>query len=113
MTVVVQNAEPFTYFREQPDPRRRAGRARHGLISIGVLKRATVLDLPTLIRALLSGKARRVMRNRQVERASRAVGRDGRGDRRPPVPLQVDGDYIGDFAEVEFGVSPRGLMAVA
>jgi hypothetical protein len=27
--------------------------------------------------------------------------------------VHVDGDYIGDFAEVEFGVSPRGLLTVA
>jgi hypothetical protein len=27
--------------------------------------------------------------------------------------VQVDGDYIGEFAEVEFGVTPGGLLAVA
>jgi hypothetical protein len=25
----------------------------------------------------------------------------------------VDGDYIGEFTEVEFGISPGGLLAVA
>ena len=30
-----------------------------------------------------------------------------------PFPVQVDGDYIGDYADVEFGVTPGGLLAVA
>jgi hypothetical protein len=27
--------------------------------------------------------------------------------------VQVDGVYIGEYSEVEFGVTPRGLLAVA
>jgi hypothetical protein len=27
--------------------------------------------------------------------------------------VQVDGDYIGEYAEVDFGVTPSGLLAVA
>jgi hypothetical protein len=30
-----------------------------------------------------------------------------------PIPVQVDGDYIGEYDNVEFGVTPRGLLAVA
>jgi diacylglycerol kinase family enzyme len=30
-----------------------------------------------------------------------------------PFPVQVDGDYIGEYAEVEFGVTPGGLLTVA
>jgi hypothetical protein len=30
-----------------------------------------------------------------------------------PFPVQVDGDYIGEFSEVEFGVQPAGLLAVS
>ena len=30
-----------------------------------------------------------------------------------PFPVQVDGDYIGDRAKVEFAVKPAGLLAIS
>jgi diacylglycerol kinase family enzyme len=30
-----------------------------------------------------------------------------------PLPLQVDGDYIGEAGEIEFGVTPGGLAVVS
>jgi diacylglycerol kinase family enzyme len=113
VTVVVQNAELFTYFRQQPIRVVEPAGLDTGSISIGVLKRATVLELPTLVPRLLSGNARRVMRNRQVEALPQLSGAKVEAIDDRPFPVHVDGDYIGDFSEVEFGVSPRGLLAVA
>jgi hypothetical protein len=53
------------------------------------------------------------MRHRQIESlpevsTARVEAIDDR-----PFPVQVDGDYIGEFSEVEFGVKPGGLLAVA
>jgi diacylglycerol kinase family enzyme len=113
VTVVVQNADLFTYFRQQPIRVVEPAGLDTGSISIGVLKRATVLELPTLVPRLLSGNARRVMRNRQVEALPQVSGAKVEAIDDRPFPVHVDGDYIGDFSEVEFGVSPRGLLAVA
>ena len=113
VTVVVQNAELFTYFRQHPIRVVEPAGLDTGSISIGVLKRATVLELPTLVPRLLSGNASRVMRNRQVEPLPElSVAKVEAIDDRP-FPVHVDGDYIGDFSEIEFGVSPRGLLTVA
>jgi diacylglycerol kinase family enzyme len=30
-----------------------------------------------------------------------------------PFPVQVDGDYIGEFAEIEFSAVPGALLAVS
>jgi hypothetical protein len=30
-----------------------------------------------------------------------------------PLPLQVDGDYIGEVAEAEFAIVPQGLLVVS
>jgi diacylglycerol kinase family enzyme len=30
-----------------------------------------------------------------------------------PLPLQVDGDYLGEVDEAEFGVTPRGIAVVS
>jgi diacylglycerol kinase family enzyme len=113
VTAVVQNSDPFTYFRARPIRVVERAGLKTGSLSIGVLKRATVLQLPTLIPRLLSGSARSVMRHRQVEpllelAEARIEAIDDR-----PFPMQVDGDYIGEFAEVEFAMKPGGLLAVS
>jgi diacylglycerol kinase family enzyme len=53
------------------------------------------------------------MRNRQVQALPEVSFATVEAIDDRPFPVQVDGDYIGDFAEVDFGVTPAGLMAVA
>ena len=113
VTAVVQNSDPFTYFRRRPIRVVEPAGLNMGSLSIGVLKRATVLELPTLIPRLLSARARSVMRHRQIEpllelQHARVEAIDDR-----PFPVQVDGDYIGEFSEIELGVQPGGLLAVS
>jgi diacylglycerol kinase family enzyme len=84
-----------------------------GSLSVGVLKKATALELPTLIPRLLSGSARTVMRHRQVEPLLELQGARVEAIDDRPFPVQVDGDFIGEFTEVEFGVAPGGLLAVS
>jgi diacylglycerol kinase family enzyme len=113
VTAVVQNSDPFTYFRKRPIRVVEPAGLSMGSLSIGVLKRATAPELLTLIPRLLSGRARSVMRHRQIESlpevgTARVEAIDDR-----PFPVQVDGDYIGKFSEVEFALSPGGLLAVA
>ena len=38
----------------------------------------------------------------------RVRSRDGR-----PVPLEVDGDWLGDVTEADFGITPGGLSVIA
>ena len=113
VTVVVQNSDPFTYFRKRPIRVVEPAGLSMGSLSMGVLKRATAPELLTLIPRLLSGRARSVMRHRQIESlpevsSARVEAIDDR-----LFPVQVDGDYIGEFSEVEFGLRPGVLLAVA
>jgi diacylglycerol kinase family enzyme len=113
VTVIVQNSDPFTYFRKRPIRVAEDAGLDTGTLSLAALKRATVLELPTLIPRLFSGRARTVIRHRQVEGLSgvREARVEALGDR--PFPVQVDGDYIGEFDTVEYGAVPRGLLAVS
>jgi diacylglycerol kinase family enzyme len=113
VTVIVQNADPFTYFRRRPIRITEPAGLDTGSLSAAVLKRATVLELPTLIPRLLSTRARTVLRHRQVEGLGelQELRVDAVDDR--PFPVQVDGDYIGEFDSVRYGVVPGGLVAVA
>ena len=99
VSAFVQNAEPYTYFKQPPG--RRSSRARaldSGDLAGVVLTRASPYDVPTVTFRALSG----ARPDRRATAASTAFGGvheavvrslDGR-----PIPLQVDGDHIGDVA---------------
>jgi diacylglycerol kinase family enzyme len=113
VTVIVQNADPFTYFRRRPIRVTEPAGLETGSLSAAVLKSATPLELPTLIPRLLSSRARTVLRHRQVQGLGELAGLRVEALEERPFPLQVDGDFIGEYDEVEFGVAPGGLRAVA
>jgi diacylglycerol kinase family enzyme len=113
VTVVVQNADPFTFFRNRPIRVAEGAGLDTGSLAMTVLKRATVLELPTVIPRMLSTRASAVVRHRQIEglrdvHQARVIALDDR-----PFPVHVDGDYLGDFEEVEYRSVPSGLLAVA
>jgi diacylglycerol kinase family enzyme len=113
VTVIVQNADPFTYFRRRPIRVSEPAGLETGSLSVAVLRRATPLQLPTLIPRLLSTRARMVLRHPQIEglgelRDLRVEAVDER-----PFPVQVDGDFIGEFDSIRYGVTPGGLAVVA
>ena len=113
VTAIVQNSDPFTYFRQRPIRIVEPAGLNMGSLSVGVLKRATALELPTLIPRLLSGSARTVMRHRQIEPMPEVADAVVEAIDDRPFPMQVDGDYIGEFERVELGVKPGGLLAVS
>jgi diacylglycerol kinase family enzyme len=113
VTVVVQNSDPFTYFRRRPIRVVEPAGLETGSLSAAVLRRATLLELPTLIPRLLSGRARSVMRHRQISPLPELAGLRVEAVDDRAFPVHVDGDYIGDFSEVEFGITPAGLTVVA
>src|SRR5215208_1551054 len=113
VTVIVQNGDPFTFFGDRPIRICEGAGLDQGTVSLGVLKRATALELATLVPRIFSGRAKTVQRARQVE------GLPGVSEARVsavggvPFQLEVDGDYLGERDEVRFSVSPRGLAVVA
>lgn len=113
VTVIVQNADPFTYFRKRPIRICVGGELDDGKLGLSVLKKATPGEIPTVIARVFSSRAETVQRHRQIEGlrgidAARVVSTDDRS-----FPLQVDGDYIGEFDEVEYRVAPKALSVVS
>jgi len=111
-TVLVQNATPYTYFGDRGVEMAEGARLDSGNLAGLVLKRTSPLDIPTISWRALSSR-RRVADHRQVlgfseQTAIRVRSLDDR-----PLPLQVDGDYIGSVDEVEFSVAPRALYVLA
>jgi diacylglycerol kinase family enzyme len=112
VTAIVQNGSPFTYFLNRPIEVADGAALDSGLLSGGVLARATLLSMPSIAWRAFSRRAR-VTRHRQVtglhdlERLT-VRSADGRG-----LPLQVDGDYLGEVEEARFGVMPSALTVVS
>jgi diacylglycerol kinase family enzyme len=112
VTAIVQNATPYTYFGNRPVEMGEGATLNSGDLAGIVLDRARPLDVPTIIARALSRRLR-LSRHRHVHPFSgaerlRVVSTDER-----PLPLQVDGDYIGDSAEAVFGVRPNGIAVVS
>jgi len=113
VTVIVQNSDPFTYFRERPIRVCEGAGLETGRLSLAVLRRGTLLELPTLIPRIFTARAETVLRHRQVESVPSVEFASVESIDERPFPVQVDGDFIGEFDEVEYGVLPGGLLAVA
>jgi len=77
-----------------------------------VLDRAWPTDVPTIIVRALS-RHLKVSRHHHVHPFSGAERLRVRTLDERPLPLQVDGDYIGEVDEARFGVTPGGIAVVA
>lgn len=112
VTVVFQNGGLYSYFGRRPLQVAEDVSLDDGTIAGAVLERATPIDIPTVMARLLSPKLRLVDHRRVTGFTTpedfRVVSSDGR-----PVPIQVDGDYIGEATDATFGVWPGALRVVA
>ena len=113
VTVIVQNSDPFTYFGTRPIRICEGAGLDTGTLALTVLRRATLLEMPTLIPRIFSGRARTVTRHRQVTGFDPVEGLtvtsvDGR-----EFPVEADGDFLGNFDRVDYGVAPKSLAVVA
>jgi diacylglycerol kinase family enzyme len=112
VTAIVQNAAPYTFFGNRPVDMGEGATLDSGDLAGVVLRRASPIDIPTIIWRALSRRAR-LARHRQVCSFSELGGLRVRSLDDRSLPLQVDGDYIGDVDEAVFGVTPGGITVVA
>ncbi|MFL5825424.1 MAG: diacylglycerol/lipid kinase family protein, partial [Thermoleophilaceae bacterium] len=61
VTVIVQNSDPFTYFGRRPIRIADGAGIDTGTLSLAVLRRATPLEMPTIIPRVFSGRASTVL----------------------------------------------------
>ncbi len=112
VTTIVQNGSPFTYFNDRPIEIAEDASLDSGVLAGAVLHRATPVGMSSLGLRALSPRAR-VVRHRQVtglrqfsELTVRSA--DGRA-----LPLQADGDYLGEVDEAHYSILPGALSVVA
>jgi diacylglycerol kinase family enzyme len=108
---IVQNGDPYTYFDVRPLEVAVNSRLDSGRLAGAMLHRATPIDVPTVAYRLFS-KRHRLVDHRQITGFSDVGGVRARTTDGKEVPLQLDGDWVGDFSEVEFSVAPGALSVV-
>jgi diacylglycerol kinase family enzyme len=112
VTAIVQNGSPFTYFKDRPIEVAEGATIDSGALAGAVLHRATPVGMPFLGWRALSSRAR-VVRHRQVTGLDGLTELTVRSCDGRPLPLQVDGDYLGEVAEARYSIMPRALNVVA
>jgi diacylglycerol kinase family enzyme len=118
VTALCQNSDPFTYFSSRPVRVCEEVVIDDGTLALGVLKRAAQRDMPTLIARIFSEK-RPAARHRQIDHFAGIAGArivsisETKDGVLRPLPIQVDGDYIGERTEVELAAEPGALTIVA
>ena len=113
VTCIVQNSDPYTYFGDRRIRICDGAGFETGSLGMTVLRRATALELATLLPRVFSGRPEKVARHRHVTALRDVDGAvvstlDGR-----PFPVQVDGDFLGEFESARYSVAPRALTVLS
>jgi diacylglycerol kinase family enzyme len=118
ITVLAQNSDPFTYFGRRPVRVCDGIEIDDGSLAVAILRRAAQRDMGPIISRVLAERLK-ASGHRQIEQYPgvvtarvASVSRDPAGNLRP-FPVQVDGDYIGEYAELELGIEPGALTVIA
>jgi diacylglycerol kinase family enzyme len=112
VTAVIQNGTPFTYFRNRPIEIAEDAELDSGTLATCVLHRARPIDMPFIAWRAFSRRAR-ITRHRQITALAPATELTVRTADGEPLPLQVDGDYLGEVSEAHYSIMPRALNVVA
>ena len=112
VTAIVQNAAPYTFFGSRAVHMGEGATLQSGDLAGVVLERASPIDIPTLFWRALSKRAQ-FAGHRQVHAFSGLERLEVRSLDERPLPLQVDGDYIGEVERALFGVMPAALLVVS
>ncbi|HEY1520664.1 MAG TPA: diacylglycerol kinase family protein [Solirubrobacteraceae bacterium] len=112
VTAIVQNSTPYTYFGDRPVEMADGATLTSGDLAGVVLDRARPTDVPTIIGRALSSNLK-LSRHRHVHSFSGVHGLRVRSADGRALPLQVDGDYLGEVDEAVFAVTPNGIAVVS
>jgi diacylglycerol kinase family enzyme len=112
VTAIVQNGASFTYFQDRPIKIVGGATLESDALAGGVLHRASALSMPFIAWRAFSERTtvaghRRVTGLGQMDEIT-VTSADER-----PLPLQVDGDYLGNVEQARYRVLPGALSVVS
>jgi diacylglycerol kinase family enzyme len=112
VTAIVQNGATFTYFQNRPIAIADGAALDSGALAGGVLRSASLPSMLSIAWRAFSARAR-VAGNRNVSplRDLRELTVCSADER--PLPLQVDGDYLGEVTEARYSIMPHALNVIS
>jgi diacylglycerol kinase family enzyme len=112
LSAIVQNSDPYTYFRSTPLRVCEDIALDDGTLSLTAMRRASlVLDAPGILYRLFA-RSGRLADHRMASSFPRITTAAVRSLDGADLPLEVDGDYIGSHPEVTYDVAPGSLLIV-
>jgi diacylglycerol kinase family enzyme len=112
VTAIVQNGSPFTFFKDRPIEVAEGPELDSGTLETSLLRRAKPFDMPSIAYRAFSKRAR-IGRHRQVTPLGEALELTVSSTDGQPLPLQVDGDYLGEVLQARYSVLPRALSVIS
>jgi diacylglycerol kinase family enzyme len=112
VTAIVQNGSPFTYFQDRPIEIADGAALDSGKLAGGVLHRATLGSMPFIAWRALSRSAR-FTRHRQVTGLTGLEELTVRSADGRLLPLQADGDYLGEVEQASYSILPDSLYVIS
>ena len=113
VTAIIQNSDPFTYFGTRPIRIGTGVSLESGTLTTTVLKRATPFELGTLLPRIFADREGAVPAHRQVESIPGLDRFRIESEADTPFPLEVDGDFVGEFETADFEAAPQSLSVVS
>lgn len=113
VTLVAQNSDPLTYLGPRPIRVCNAVGLDTGTISLALLRRSSRRDVSSVVARIASGDPARVLGHRRVRGFSGVSGADVRSVDGRPLPVEVDGEYVGELDAVRYDTAPRKLAVAA
>lgn len=112
VTAIIQNGAPFTYFNDKPIEIAEGAALDSGALAGAVLQRATPLAFSSFaVRALMPRAS--ALGNRRITGLRHFDELTVRSADSRLLPLQVDGDFLGEVHEARYSIKPRALTVVA
>ena len=111
--MIVQNCHALTYFGPRQVRLSETAGLDTGTISLSLLRRSRPADIASVALRLLSGRAGAVTRHPQAHglpglREATITSVDG-----SPLPVDADGEFIGEYSQITYGVKQGALRVIA
>jgi diacylglycerol kinase family enzyme len=112
VTAIVQNGATFTYFQNRPIEIADGAALDSGALAGGVLRSASLPSMLSIAWRAFSSRAS-VAGNRQVSPLRDLQELTVRSADERPLPLQVDGDYLGEVTEARYSIMANALNVIS
>ena len=110
---IVQNTDPLTYLGARPIRICANAGIDSGTLAMAALTSLSPRAVAGVLPLALAGRVEALAKHQAVATFDGVTEAHIESVDGSPLPLEADGDYLGDFADVRFGIEPAALTVIA